>query len=122
MKNNNGNLKLFYHKTDGGGTYLMDTYIPWKHEGKRGKEGTINAETKYVVRIDGDITKDAELYVVNRELTASEVYGTWKCEECKEIAYWTYEDMAYKGEPVCPTCGCDMDFLENLGITIKEAK
>ena len=54
-------MKLYYHKTIGGAEYLMDTYIPWKHNGKSGKEGTINDKTKYIVRIDGDITKDAEL-------------------------------------------------------------
>ena len=56
-------MKLYYHKTDGGAEYLMDTFIPWKHNGKRGKEGTITDKTRYVVRIDGDITKDAELTI-----------------------------------------------------------
>lgn len=59
----NKNIKLYYHKTDGGAEYLMDTFIPWKHNGKSGKEGVINSKTKYVVRIDGDITKDAELII-----------------------------------------------------------
>lgn len=31
--------------------------------GKSGKEGRITDKTKYVVRIDSDITKDAELSV-----------------------------------------------------------
>lgn len=56
-------MKLYYHKTDGGAEYLMDTFIAWEHNGKSGKEGTITDKTKYVVRIDGDITKDAELQV-----------------------------------------------------------
>jgi hypothetical protein len=54
-------IKLYYHKTTGGAEYLMDTFIKWEHEGKSGKEGTINEKTKYVIRIDGDITKDAVL-------------------------------------------------------------
>jgi len=54
-------MKLYYHKTTGGAEYLMDTFIEWEHEGKKGKEGVINDKTKYIVRIDGDITKDAEL-------------------------------------------------------------
>jgi hypothetical protein len=58
-----GPIKLYYHKTDGGAEYLMDTFVPWFHNGKRGKEGTFTDKTKYVVRIDGDITKDAELTV-----------------------------------------------------------
>lgn len=58
-------IKLYYHKTDGGAEYLFDTFIkcPNGH-----KEGTINDKTKYVVRIDGNIEKDAELTVVNREV------------------------------------------------------
>jgi len=51
-------MKLYYHKTDGGAEYLFDTYI--KSENGH-KEGFINDKTKYIVRIDGDITKDAEL-------------------------------------------------------------
>ena len=56
-------MKLYYQKTNGGAEYLMDTYIAWKHNGKTGKEGVINDKTKYIVRIDGDITKDAELTI-----------------------------------------------------------
>jgi hypothetical protein len=59
-------MKLYYHKTDGGAEYLTDTFIEfentWKKGGKQ-REGVINDKTKYVVRIDGDITKDAELDV-----------------------------------------------------------
>ena len=53
-------MKVYYHKTSGGAEYLTDTFIecPSGH-----KEGTVNNETKYVVRIDGDIAKDAELSV-----------------------------------------------------------
>jgi hypothetical protein len=54
-------MKLYYHKTAGGVQYLMDTFIAWKHNGKSGKEGVITDKTRFVVRIDGDITKDAEL-------------------------------------------------------------
>lgn len=58
-----GKYKLYYHKTDGGAEYLMDTYIKWTYNGKSGKEGVINNKTKVVIRIDGDITKDAELII-----------------------------------------------------------
>ena len=60
-------MKLYYHKTTGGAEYLTDTFIKWEHNGKKGKEGTITDKTKFVVRIDGDITKDAELSI-NEEL------------------------------------------------------
>lgn len=56
-------MKLYYHKTDGGAEYLTDTFIEWEHDGKSGKEGTMTQETKYIVRIDGDITKAAELNI-----------------------------------------------------------
>jgi len=42
--------KLYSHITDGGASYLMDTFIKCPN-GK--KEGTINDKTKYVVRLDG---------------------------------------------------------------------
>jgi hypothetical protein len=50
-------MKLYYHKTDGGAEYLTDKFI--KCEGGH-KEGVVK-NANYVVRIDGDITKDAEL-------------------------------------------------------------
>ena len=57
-------MKLYYHKTSGGAEYLMDTFIRYKgRDNKFHNEGVINDETKYVIRIDGDITKDAELNV-----------------------------------------------------------
>ena len=76
------NLKLYYHKTDGGAEYLFNTFIDCDYCDKceaetpndgsencnvcgtaKHKEGVINDETKYIVRIDGDITKDAELTI-----------------------------------------------------------
>ena len=54
-------MKLYYHKTDGGAEYLYDTYIQCKNGHK---EGSITSETKYIIRIDGDITKDAELNII----------------------------------------------------------
>ena len=49
-------MKLYYHKTDGGAEYLCSNYIVCPN-GER--EGIFNSA--YVVRIDGDITKDAEI-------------------------------------------------------------
>ena len=60
-------MRLYFHKTSGGAEYLFDTFIKWEHNGKSGKEGVINDKTKYVVRIDGDIGKDATLTVVNNK-------------------------------------------------------
>ena len=60
-------MKLYYHKTDGGAEYLVDTFIHVKSGMPLGhNEGVINEQTKYIVRIDGDITKDAELQVRNK--------------------------------------------------------
>lgn len=53
-------MNLYYHKTDGGAEYLTDTFILCTNGHK---EGTFNG-AKYIVRIDGDITKDALLTVV----------------------------------------------------------
>ena len=52
-------MKLYYHKTDGGAEYLMDKYIKCNNGHKEG----IFEGAKYIVRIDGDITKDAELNI-----------------------------------------------------------
>ena len=60
-------MKLYYHKTDGGAEYLMDTYINCEVNGKKWKEGAIRDTTKYIVRIDGDITKDAELTIRDKK-------------------------------------------------------
>lgn len=59
----NKTIKLYYHKTTGGAEYLLDTFNEGTVNGKPHKEGTINKKTKYVIRIDGDITKDAELII-----------------------------------------------------------
>lgn len=50
-------MKLYYHKTDGGAEYLTDKYITCQ-DGRR--EGVFEG-AKFIVRIDGDITKDVEL-------------------------------------------------------------
>lgn len=57
-------MKLYYHKTDGGAEYLTDKFIlcPNGH-----KEGSFEG-AKYIVRIDGDITKDARLISNNSVL------------------------------------------------------
>jgi len=54
-------MRLYYHKTSGGAEYLFDTFIKCPPSGHR--EGCINDKTKFVVRIDGDIIKDAELTI-----------------------------------------------------------
>jgi hypothetical protein len=55
-------MKLFYHKTDGGAEYLCSGCVLGTDEG--------NLLSRYIVRIDGDIRKDAELLV--REGIAAE--------------------------------------------------
>lgn len=51
-------MKLYYHKTDGGAEYLCSNYVDGTNEG--------SFDSKYIVRIDGDITKDAELLITNK--------------------------------------------------------
>ena len=54
-------MKLYYHKTGGGAKYLTDKFVVCPNGEK---EGVIEG-SDYVVRIDGDIEKDAELFVTN---------------------------------------------------------
>ena len=51
----NKKMKLYYHKTDGGAEYLCSEAVEGTEEG--------NFDSEYIVRIDGDITKDAELFI-----------------------------------------------------------
>jgi len=51
--------QLYYHKTSSGAQYLTDVFIECADGHKEG----IFQGAKYIVRIDGDITKDAELTV-----------------------------------------------------------
>jgi len=48
-------MKLYYHKTDGGAEYLCSSNVEGTEEG--------SFDSKYIVRIDGDIEKDAELRI-----------------------------------------------------------
>jgi hypothetical protein len=69
-------MKLYYHKTDGGAEYLMDTFIKC-NDGH--KEGCWNDKTKYVVRIDGDIEKDAELTIRDKKCECGDGVICAKC-------------------------------------------
>lgn len=70
-------MKLYYHKTDGGAEYLTDTYIVAPN-GTR--EGTFKG-AKFVVRIDGDIEKDAELRVANVRRPRLKIDDAWSAVE-----------------------------------------
>ena len=59
VKNRRNKMRLYYHKTDGGAEYLTDKYVLCANGHKEG----IFKDAKYVVRIDGNIEKDAELLV-----------------------------------------------------------
>lgn len=48
-------MKLYYHKTDGGAEYLCSKAVEGTTEG--------SFDSKYIVRIDGDIEKDTYLFV-----------------------------------------------------------
>lgn len=48
-------MKLYFHKTDGGAKYLCSENV------KGTKEGSF--DSKYIIRIDGNIKKDAELFI-----------------------------------------------------------
>ena len=48
-------MKLYHHKTDGGAEYLCSSSVDGINEG--------SFNSKYIVRIDGNIRKDAELMI-----------------------------------------------------------
>lgn len=48
-------MKLYYHKTTGGAEYLCSESVEGTNEG--------SFKSKYIIRIDGDIEKDAELII-----------------------------------------------------------
>lgn len=52
-------IQLYHHKTDGGAEYLTDAFLLCSNGHKEG----IFKGAKFIVRIDGDITKDAELSI-----------------------------------------------------------
>ena len=52
-------LKLYYHKTDGGAEYLTDKFVVCPNGEKEG----VFKNAKYIIRIDGDITKNAEITI-----------------------------------------------------------
>jgi len=52
-------MRLYYHKTDGGAEYLTDKFI----ECPNGHREGVFEGARFIVRIDGDIAKDAELQV-----------------------------------------------------------
>ena len=49
-------MKLYYHKTDGGAVYLCSEKV-------KGTKGEGDLYSPYIIRIDGDIKKDAELLI-----------------------------------------------------------
>ena len=60
--------RLYYHKTDGGAEYLTDR---WTRNPDGSKEGVFK-NARIIVRIDGDIRKDAKITLVD-ELFAMEI-------------------------------------------------
>ena len=52
-------VKLYYHKTDGGAEYLTDSYT----RNPDGSTEGVFENAQFVVRIDGDIHRDAELSI-----------------------------------------------------------
>ena len=51
----NKEIKLFYHKTDGGAEYLCSNNVEGTTEG--------SFDSEYIIRIDGNIKEDATLLV-----------------------------------------------------------
>lgn len=71
-------MRLYYHKTDGGAEYLMDALIECDNGHKEG----VFEGAKYIVRIDGDITKDAEINVRECEHVFDLGPHSVECRKC----------------------------------------
>lgn len=67
-------MKLYYHKTSGGAEYLTDKFI----KGPKGQKEGVFEGAKYIVRIDGDIRKDAEISVSPLIAAAPELLAALK--------------------------------------------
>ena len=52
-------MRLYYHKTSGGAEYLTDKYITCPNGDREG----VFEGANYIVRIDGNIERDAEITV-----------------------------------------------------------
>ena len=89
-------MKLYYHKTSGGAEYLFDTFIQCENGHK---EGIINDDTKYVVRIDGDITKDAELTIKTPKELSEDNTDIIVCQNCGDVFTGTPDK-----EDTCSIC------------------
>lgn len=44
----------------------------------------------------------------------SDIFSRWMCPECGEIINHSFMDMIQVGNPVCPSCDCDMGLLDNM--------
>lgn len=71
-------MKLYYHKTIGGAEYLCSSSVEGTNEG--------SFDSKYIIRIDGNIKKDAELNIENDE--SFEVINISR-EDLEELGYKT---------------------------------
>ncbi len=50
------------------------------------------------------------LYINMKKILKNRI---WTCldVECGEETKWSYEDLAYNGQPSCPACGGNMDLM-----------
>ena len=120
-------MKLYYHKTSGGAEYLMDTFVKCENGHKEG----IFEGAKFIVRIDGDIEKDAELSVGNKELWLLNQADEKKCGGCCELTTEFYglgetvedalkqfedgeDDKDKYGVGLCAHCMCEV-MAKNVG-------
>lgn len=118
------NIKLYYHKTSGGAEYLMDTYIvcPNGH-----KEGCFNEQTKYCVRIDGNIEKDVELSILENHVEEAVVEEPKKINvpfsesdlqelQSGESFDWNFEGVSlhlFHSKGTCEVCGDEIEYAED---------
>jgi hypothetical protein len=79
------NKKLYYHKTDRGAEYLTDKYILCPDGSKEG----VFEGARYIIRIDGNIMRDAHLFIKEVKNKRSKQHDT-KTEAKHTPGPWVY--------------------------------
>jgi len=99
-------MRLYHHKTDGGAEYLCSECSPGTNEGSL-------SESQYLIRIDGNINQDAELFVRESKPTATikEYFPHDICPGCSKpsIPLEGVPDQSGRG-----CCQCGREWFEDL--------
>jgi len=87
-------MRLYHHRTDGGAEYLTDRYVECQNGDKEG----VFEDATIIVRIDGDITKDAEVSLGGPLAAAPRLIAAAPdlLQACKMALEWAAEYPKYR--------------------------